>query len=307
MTTPLRTAAKFTLASAIFFLPIAGHAWTKTEGCETGAAGTLPANSATSFWGKNTRIVTSPVAEGKQACEFSVKKGSEGWPSTGGPLEWGGIFSFPSNVTVGQELWVRFSLWMPENFPITSNSGMLKFIRLHARTSTSNEGCIDFLMGDPKIPLWDPVAKKDSYPAFVSNYEGVPGLSFIGSNADRPVRGKWETYEVYVKVSPTPQSKGGASVLRAWKNNKLIANIPSQVTATNSTGFLDSLYLFTYWNGNAPSDAKVYFDNLIMTTDRPSNVDPNGYYYLGGSTVGEDPTPTVAPPSAPSLQVTPAT
>lgn len=302
MKTLLSSVAKFSLTSALFMAPMASHAWTTVVDCEGGTLNTLPANTSVAYWGNNTRLNNTQFSGGKQSCKFSIKQGSEGWPSTGGPLEWGGIFSFPAKVPVGGEVWARVSMWVPTTFPISTNTGMLKFLRMHTGISTRGTGCIDFLMGDQSTPIWDAVARKDAYPPFVSNFEGAPGNTMIGTTAESVAKGKWETYEIYVKVDSVAASNGGTSILRVWKNNNLIANLKNQVTAVDKTGYVDSLYMFTYWNGNAPSDAYVYMDDLIMTSDKPSNVDANGYPFIGGALVDG-----AAPPSPPVLTVTPAT
>lgn len=276
-----------TVVSAVLLslIPAFAQAWTYTINCEDGAVGSTPANTDLAFWGKNTIITNEQASEGSKSCKFSIKKGSEGWPSSGGPLEWGAVLSLPSNVKVGEELWVRFDMFVPTGFDIWTNTGMLKFIRFGTKTSTRTTGCVDFLMGVPNAKLWDPIAKKDVSPPFVVSFEGVPQLSMVGTRPTNDVvTGVWETYEAHVKVDSIPQSLGGQSTARMWKNNVPIADLPGQITAVDKTGVVQSIYLFTYWNGNAPKDQHVYIDNITVTNQQPANVDRRGHAYIGGDT-----------------------
>ena len=277
-------------------LSIQARAWTMTQDCEGGAVNTLPVNTSTSYWGTNSRYSAEQFASGKQSCKFSIAKGSEGWPSAGGPLEWGAIFPLPAAVPVGKEVWMRLRLFVPNGFQIVSNSGMLKFMRLHTRTATTNNGCLDFLFGTG-LPLWNAAISKDVYPQHIVSWEGAPALTFIGDKNKSPVTlGAWETYEVYVKVDTVSKAKGGGGQFRAWKNNILIADVPTQVSAADSTGVIDSLYVFTYWNGTSPQTQSLYMDDLKMTTDIPSNRDANGYPFIGGTVANN----AGSPPQSPS-------
>jgi len=286
----LKQAIAYALPAAFLALPLPAMAWTHHIDCEDGAPGTLPANQKgtdAAYWGTNTLYSTEQVGTGKQSCKFSIKQGSEGWPGTGGPLEWGAIFKLPVAVNVGEELWTRVSVFLPNDFQIVSNSGMLKFIRLHTRTATTNTGCLDLLMGDKRIPLWDQLLKRDSYPPYVMSFEGRPRLTMVGTRpTDDPVLGRWETYEVYVKLDSVSVDNGGMGIVRVWKNNKLISNGTNQVAASDKTGIIDSIYLFTYWNGTAPADQYAYMDDMIITNERPANRDANGYAFIGAPIMG---------------------
>lgn len=278
------------LLAAFLASPLPALAWSSRVDCEGGAANTLPANKTgpgAIFWGNNTRYSTEQVGTGKQSCKFSIKAGSEGWPSSGGPLEWGSIFSLPASLKVGEELWVRVSVFLPNDFQIVTNTGQLKFIRLHTKTVTTNTGCLDLLMGVKNTPLWDTLLKRDTYPPYIASFEGRPGLTMVGSRPiDDPALGRWETYEIYVKLDSVSVNNGGMGVMRVWKNNRLIINATNQVAAADKSGIVDSVYLFTYWNGTAPADQYAYMDDMILTNERPANRDANGYAFIGAPAIG---------------------
>jgi len=104
-------------------------------------------------------------------------------------------------------------------------------------------------------------------------------------------------------VDSVIKNNGGVGEIRVWKNNKLIANFPQRISAVDKTGVIDSLYLFTYWNGNAPQTQSLYVDDVIITTDTPANRDANGYPFIGGSVANSAPATSAAPQSPPNFSV----
>lgn len=261
----MRTSINIVMILLIGYLAPNTLAWTVEMDCELDGTNQLPPPVSGVTWGSLTTLSTTNIFEGQKSCRFFIEKGTEGWPSSGGALEWGSIFSLPQNVRVGQELWLRFAIYVSPTFPITTNTGALKFIRLKTRVSdkTRNTGCLDFLMGDPRKVIWDPVNKKDVSPPFIVNFEGAPNLTPVGQRPKHDVRkGSWETYEIYVKVDNIPKRQGGGGLMKIWKNNQLVDTLDNQVIVADSTGYIDALFLFTYWNGNAPSDTYALIDNL---------------------------------------------
>ena len=259
--------------------------WHIANDCEGETLGGRPADREGVFWGAETTLSNEQVSTGAQSCKFEIAAGSEGWPSEGGPLEWGAIFSFLEDVNVGQEVWLRFDLFIPAGFDIWTNTGMLKFIRLGTRIDTRSTGAMDILMGVPSASLWSADLERDVKPPFVASFEGAPKLKMVGSRPRNDVKtGVWETYEVYAKIGVSGEADGGQSIVRVWKNNTLIANLANQITAVDETGRMTGLYLFTYWNGRARSDQHAYMDNLFITNEKPANMDENGNAFIGGET-----------------------
>lgn len=289
---------------SLALLPLQAKAWTTRIDCEGGTLNSKVAQgalNALTVTGTKTVYSTEQVGTGKQSCKLSIAQGSDGFPAAG--VEWGGMVDMPNPVTVGQELWVRLSVYVPQTFQVTTNGGVLKFVRLHTRSGTTNNGCIDFWWGVSNMTFWDPVVKKDVYPPLAMGFEGKPENSVVGDPvADKMVKGVWETYEFYVKVDSVAKSAGGMADVKVWKNNKLISSLPNRISAVDKNGVIDALLLFTYWNGGSPATQSLYVDDLIMTTDRPTNKDAGGNAFIGAPVMsGAAPTPSsTAAPAAPS-------
>ena len=279
----------FCLASLLLVAPLNANSWTLSTGCEGDALG------GNMYWGTGTSLSTAQSAGGSQSCRLEIVQGSEGWPSSGGPLEFGAIVSFPAPVRVGADVWVRLKLFVPDNFDVSTDMGMLKFIRLHTKSSEAYGGYLDLFFGTGGIPLWNPKTQRDEYPPYVVGFEGRGGLSFIGSRPGHDIaEGRWEAYEVNVRVG-TSSSDGR---VRFWKNNVLVAEIP-QASAMAGTDVLESMYLFTYWNGRSPKTQHLFVDDIEITNEVPSNRDEHGYPFIGGAIAGD----AVAPRSPTKIEV----
>ena len=272
------------LAFAFVLAPVKAHSWTTSLGCEGSSL------DGRVNWGTGTSLSTAQAAGGSQSCKLNIAKGSEGWPSSGGPMEFGVIVPFPTPVRVGEELWARVKLFVPVGFSLSTNTGMLKFIRFHAKTAQTNAGYLDVLLGTGSTPLWNATLKRDEYPPYVVGFEGRPGLTFIGTRPkDDVAMGRWEAYEVNVKVGTSVSN----SRVRFWKNNRMVAEV-SQISAVDESGSLDGLFLFTYWNGTSPQSQHLYVDDIAVTSDIPANRDSGGNPFIGGS-IADDSSAPLAP------------
>ena len=88
--------------------------------------------------------------------------------------------------------------------------------------------------------------------------------------------GVWHAYEQYVKFSAT----AGKGIFRFWQDGKLI--FEDKITPTlASSSQSDFIYLFTYWNNNAPATQSLYIDDAIVTNERPNNTDAAGNPFIG--------------------------
>jgi hypothetical protein len=185
----------------------------------------------------------------------------------------------------GAEVWTRVSLFIPSSFNITTNTGVLKFMRVHtANSSGGNEGYHDLLISNPGTTQWD--AGVGNWTAsYIYNYEGFAKLIGVGTvPTNDAVKGKWETYEIYVKLDSTSKDAGGMGEVRIWKNNTLLLDRTNTATLVGSSSIADAFYLFTYWNGNAPATQSLYVDDVIVTSDTPANKDSAGHPFIGGTT-----------------------
>lgn len=282
--------------SCAFLLSSSGaYAWAMKDDCE-GVSKNMGLFSLSSY-------SSEQAASGSKSCKLGIAQGTDGWGS------WGGTYTFPTKLNAGSELWIRVSLYVPEGFNYTANP-WLKFMRVHtASPSVSNQGYLDLYMVPDNQLLWDPNAKKDVYAPFDFYYEGKAITRPVGkAPTNNIVKGKWETYEIYYKLDSRSKDAGGTGEVRIWKNNVLLNVLTDQQTLVDAQTYAESFYLFTYWNGGAPATQSLYVDDIVISSDTPSNRDANGYAFIGGSTVPSGtpaPTPVAAPVSPSNLTVKP--
>lgn len=273
-------ALKHGLAVVPFLFALASspsHAWTVKIDCEAGAVGSLAQGASNAFtWAPSKTVYSSEqVGTGSKSCKMGITKGVEGWG------EWGATTDFPTKLGKGSELWVRVSVFFPTDFDLTA-SPWLKFIRVHTATpSNSNQGYLDWYINPPNRTIWSDYAKAQVSDPFTFYYEGRPVPRTFGTTNHKIALGKWETFEIYYKLDTVSTDKGGTGRVRVWKNNELLGDFTDQVTLADDNTVARSLFLFTYWNGNAPKTQSLYVDDVIITTDRPSNRDAKGNPFIG--------------------------
>jgi hypothetical protein len=294
MRIPIRSTL-FSLAAAWLLQPLSASAWTWDNTCEGGTVGALVAQtSLTGFTSTFSSTVYSKdqAATGTQSCKLGITAGSDGWG------QWGGTITYPSKISSGGQVWARVSLFVPSGFNLTTNDGILKFMRIHtANSGGSNVGYHDLLISLPGFLEYNALGKVLSSPAYVYSFEGFPNMQAVGTQATTPVGyGKWETFEMWVKFDTVAKASGGTGEVRIWKNNQLLLDT-SQQTLVSSTDVSDYFYLFTYWNGNAPATQSLYVDDIIVSTDTPGNKDSAGNPCLCGPQPG-GPLSTTSPPAS---------
>ncbi len=90
---------------------------------------------------------------------------------------------------------------------------------------------------------------------------------------------------------------GGTSRVRVWKNGKLLAELNDIQTLKSKASYADRFLIFTYWNGGKPDgsgslpskDQYLFVDDLILTTDTPSNHDMYGNPMIGDISITPKP------------------
>lgn len=287
--------AMYALAASLLLSPLCASAWTKKIDCEGGTVGSKVSEGSNGFSSAFSKTVYSrdQVGTGAQSCRMGISQGVEGWG------EWGGTVTFPSKLTRGQQVWIRLSMYVPSNFNVNTNTGMLKFMRVHtASASRSNEGYHDLLISNGRSQWID---NRDTTASFIYSYEGAPKLHAVGTRGRHDVAtGKWESYEMHIKLDSTAKDAGGSGEVRIWKNNELLATITDVPTLSSASSYAQSFFLFTYWNGNAPATQHLYVDDIIMTSDTPANRDSHGNPFIGGTVPKSAPAPM--PPSNVTVQ-----
>jgi hypothetical protein len=278
------------LLAAWVLHPLSAAAWTNDITCEGGANGAkLAQGGANQFSSTFTlsNYSTAQAATGSESCQMGITAGSDGWGV------FGATYMFPTNIALGGSVWVRVSLFVPSGFSVTTNDGMLKFMRVHtANSGGTNVGYHDLLISNPGLVNWNATVGNWTS-SYVYNFEGDANLIGVGVvPTNNLAMGKWETYEMNIKFDTVAKSKGGTAEVKIWKNNVLLLDSTSQPTLVSTTDHSDSFYLFTYWNGNAPVTQSVYVDDVIVTSDTPTGKDSAGNACLCGPNPGSASTST---------------
>ena len=194
----------------------------------------------------------------------------------------------------GGELRIRFAALFPEGYILNScrrlgncatgeTNASIKFIGVDPVNGTARHWLnINHDNGHKKAPflwVWEGEHKVEKITNDPSDSTANPVSLTLSSN---PViqRGVWEVYEYYTALSDQPLSSGGTATVRIYKNGQLIMETADRKTAQSGNG-MDSFYLLNYWNGFAPANQHVFFDDIIITTKAPKQKDAQGRPYLG--------------------------
>jgi hypothetical protein len=275
------------------------NAWSVVEDFNSGTDGqSVMETGAMDDAAGGTLHSASPSLDGSLSAKMSISGGTTGFGS------WGGIINFPSSLGSGDSYWVQFYMYIPSSFYIsTPTNGSLKFLRVRTKTAEGPMG------GFNDFQIIDDGSEADSVYRYIK--EGVEnrgdrGWLKIGSADERSTllpRDQWFKVELALSFGVIPLAEGGNSYVRAWVNDDLIWNGANAQTLSESGDTANALYMFTYWNGEAPKTQSLYIDNLIMTSDIPSNRDQQGFPYIGNRGGGQQPSLYSPPVSVKDFRV----
>lgn len=263
----------FTLA-VLFFLQCFGNtalAWTMIANFNDGVLGQLAQKTPQSFSGtaKASYFDDEQSYEGGMSAKLHIGRCEAGFG------HWGGSLRQPSNLVKGDEVWLRVRTYMPSGFDtsvsdsycpdLNGGGGRLKFLRVHtASAGGNNHGYNDVYINDRLDFIYE---------------GGTEG--WVRSLGKGLARDKWETVEMYLKLSDVPASAGGEALIRIWQNGQLLKEITHLKTLKTATDYADFAYIFTYWNGGSPKTQHMWIDDIIYTSDKPSAKDSKGNPYIG--------------------------
>jgi hypothetical protein len=243
-------------------------AWEVNENYDNQSVGEGCGSFATKF---DSTVTTEKSSSGPKSCKMIAHEGSTGW---------GGHITNPT-LRKGDEVWVRFRIFMPDGFDynVYNNTDSNKFIRLRVMDSSGKASYLDWKWNN------DTGGGGAAYKEKIQNDEPCVnfGCSFqeFGSDSDRPIRGTWETYEMYVKFDNIPVDAGGQGRVRAWKNGVLIGDLTRRRTLNNPGDYVETTLIFSYWNSGSPKTQHLYFDDFVVTNERPVARDSQGNAYIG--------------------------
>ena len=247
------------ILTAVFLLGAGqASAWTVKADFDSGTTGSkAQGTSGFDYAGTATLFSTDKATSGSKSAKMTWTEGDAGWGVAHGE------FTYPSVVTNGGEVWAKGNFYFATPWSWTSSSVTEIFRGVHVTTSSGNNVGSHSILADSSgnIIMFNGLAD-----AQIST-----GVKF-DLNA-------WQTIEMYVKLSTSDP------IFRIWKNGSLIYESRSQTTLGSSTNRADFAYIMTNWNGGAPQSQVQYIDDLIITTDKPAQVDSEGNPMIGSSNV----------------------
>jgi len=279
----------FTSVTAYFLLLSSpAFAWIVTADFEGGVVGTkaqVPFSSNSDAFNDaagDSKYVDSPVLTGNQAGSVSINQGAEGFGT------WGGGFNFPSRLGEGDSIWFRVNAYYPEGWDFSTPGAAegMKFMRIHsAAANGNNEGYHALQISGGATGGLINASTEINGTAFFNNNGPYPYTKARRLGTDI-ARDQWGTYEMQVDLSSVP----GEGAFRLWQDGNLIFEDLETATLRSSTSVLDFIYLYTYWNSGAPRTQTSYVDDIVITSDTPSNFDAFGNPMIGVPTVVSEPT-----------------
>jgi len=261
----------FSVAAAgwvFLLLSNAAGAWSVNDDYDNQSVG----ERCGSFWDNpvlNTAVTSENSSSGSKSCKMEISEGTTGW---------GAGFVLPGFLHKGDESWTRFRIFMPAGFDygVYGAGDTLKFVRHAVIDSDNKRSTLDWeIRREGNQNPYGLLLERDNCTSYSECWQ------FFGSGTDKPTRGTWETYEIYVKFDNVPLDEGGQGRVRVWKNGKLIGEMTRRRTMNNPNDFVKSTQFFSYWNGGAPRTQFLYFDDLVATNVRPAARDSKGNAYIG--------------------------
>lgn len=256
------------------------HAWVINSDFESGTPG-VEAQDSDGFFDAHTgsKYTSERAHTGSQSAKMTIIEGSDGWG------DWGGEFNYRDTPAKhGQEIWYRVWLYYPSDWVFSSGP---KNLRIHVQqNSGANVGYLDIFFLADRIKMQNEIASRIE---FVNNPCSGGGINeFLcnngGDGSDRVIpynmnakRGQWMAVEIYTKLHATP----GQAVFRAWIDGEMIWEDTKSRTMINTSDESDLIFMHTTWNNGAPTTQSDYIDDVIITTDTPSNRDAYGNAYIG--------------------------
>lgn len=224
-------------------------AWTRTMSFESGAEGSIAQGTGLlDYAGSVTTLTTTRARTGTGSARMAWTSGMNGWGTCHGEI------NFPSNVTEGGEVWFRAYTYFESGWQW--NTAPTKFMRLKTAG-----GHLGLMATNGYFWLSNEVTPYDS--SWQSPVQKTP----------TPI-GEWVCLEIYVRFSATD------GIIRLWENGVLFAEDQNPTLDAGNTGYL--AYLMNTWNSPGAAGNQVqYFDDIVLTNERPSNRDAAGNYMVG--------------------------
>jgi len=242
-------------------------AWTRSSNFDSGSAGqNAIGTSGFDYAGRATTYSSDFSVSGTKSAKMLWTQGSEGFAEDHGEYS---ITTVPN----GGNIWIRGYFYFPSGFDFTA-APVSKFIRL--KLSTGGYISLFFNANVPSTPTVGKLVE--------SNDSSTHSLQMDVPNSAIST-GSWHCVEMHVRLSTT------APLFRAWLDGKLVLNDTSNKQVLSDTTS-SLIYIMTNWNGGVPKSQSQYMDDIVITTDTPSQVDSNGNPMIGPISGSQSATPT---------------
>lgn len=211
----------------------------------------------------------------------------------GGGMGWYFDSGFPV-LAVGDEIWMRLSMWIPPDANLCGNSGSgLKFFRFRQKNAAGTAvGYQDLYYSTDtsgNFLKWHMINEANTSP--------VAWTVLTTDQNAQIIKGGWTTVELYYKLDSVLVSAGGQARARLWINGAPFAdNVSGPTLASASHTFFQHLFL-TYWNQRSTNPASgagpdvpytFYYDQwscAIKSATRDDTehlaLDVNGHRHIG--------------------------
>lgn len=245
----------------IFFISPSVFAWNISSDFESGIVGQVAMGSnALDYAGSVTTISGTLAHSGSKSIKMAWDTGMNGWGACHGEI------NFPSRVSEGGEVWFRAYTYFQPGWQW--NEAQTKFMRLKTAS-----GHLSLMAKSGIFYLSNEINDYDS------SWQSPIQITPIAN-------GQWICLEIYVRFSTTN------GIIRLWKDGILFAEDRSPTLKSGETAYL--AYLMNTWNSpGSPKSQIQYFDNIVLTNERPFNRDSAGNYMIGP--IGQIGTPPLAP------------
>ncbi len=255
------------MTASLFFLMNASiaSAWTWNANFDSGTPGTR-ALGTSGFNGLDTGTLTvfSNVHShsGSQACLFPWTTGTTGYN------EFTGEINYPSSVAQGGEIWLRAYYYFDAGWSWDNAGGGYGGTKILRNRTTAPWGTYNSITTNRTGRL---VLSNEPGSYQSANYDMEPS-----STATFDI-GRWQSIELYIKFSATP----GQGIMRIWKDGVLLLENLIQPTLAQSSNVSTGALVMSMWNLSTVQAQNEWVDDVVITTDTPSNRDAAGNVMIG--------------------------
>ena len=201
---------------------------------------------------------------GGKSTKHTITAGDDGFGDFGYRLT---TESTPKLVK-GDEIWFRQAMFFPTGWDMTTNTGRLKCFRwILNKSDNTFDGDIDVQIKTNKTGMSGYIESHPN-PAYHQWYEFPDAAILLNA---------WQLWEVHIVLDDVPVDEGGSGRVDLWLDGNHVGSLTAMSTLQLPDNYLNFMYLFTYWNGNAPQTQSMYIDNVTVAVKQSGVRDDSQY------------------------------